>query len=206
VSLNGPLAAPELNLLHAVLGNRRLADRLARAPGGWRDVSTYELEKLQLTEAQKRAVTALQELVRRGYPELPKHELVSPSKVARVYIPRLGGLVNEVMLTVALDGRSNFLAEIEVARGGRHAMTLRVADILRPLLRVGATSFILLHNHPSGDPTPSKEDVKLTQDLHEAALLVGVPLVDHMVIGGRGGGAISMCDIGLLRKKDGSDD
>lgn len=201
MSLDGALAAPEFDLLHAVLRKRRLAARLARAPGGWRDLSAYELEKLQLTEAQKRAVTALQELVRRGYPDLPKHELVSPAEVARVYIPRLGGLVNEVMLAVALDGRSNFLAEIEVARGGKHAMALRVADILRPLLRVGAAAFILLHNHPSGDPTPSEEDMKLTLALREAAELVGVPLVDHIVIGARGGGAVSMHGIGVLRKK-----
>ncbi len=80
-------------------------------------------------------------------------------------------------------------------------MALRVADILRPLLRVGAAAFILLHNHPSGDPTPSAEDTKLTLALREAAEFVGVPLVDHIVIGARGGGAVSMHDIGVLQKK-----
>lgn len=193
-------AAPELDLLRTVLRNRRLADRLARAPGGWRDLSGYELDQLRLTADQKRAVEALQELVRRSYPELPKHQFVSATMVAQVYAPRLSDLRHEVMLAVALNGQNRFLAELEMARGGRHATALTVGDVLRPLLRVGASAFILVHNHPSGDPLPSREDKAMTDVLQQAARIVGLTLVDHVVIGGRGGGATSLAALGLIEK------
>jgi DNA repair protein RadC len=195
----GVLAAPEVELLRVVLHSKRIADRLARAPGGWRDLSEHELEQLRLTKVQRRAVSALQQLVRTGYPVLPKHKFLSSVDVARVYAERLGALVHEVLLGIALNGRNGYMAEVELARGGRHSASLSVADALRPLIRVGASALVLVHNHPGGDPTPSPEDIALTTAMKTAADLVGIALVDHIIIGGSGGGFISMLDLGILR-------
>jgi DNA repair protein RadC len=193
------LAAPELDLLRAVLRSQRAADRLARAPGGWRDLSEHELKRLRLTEAERRTVMALQQLVRRSYPALPRHKFLCSADIARVYVERLGALVHEVLLGIALNGRNGFIAEVELARGGRHGASLFVSDALRPFIRLGASAAILVHNHPSGDPAPSPEDIDLTTAIKTAADLVGIPLVDHIIIGGRGGGFASLRDLGIIR-------
>ncbi|WP_437656773.1 JAB domain-containing protein [Sorangium sp. So ce1182] len=199
VPLGGALAAPEAELLRSVLRGQRIADRLARAPGGWRDLSEHELEQLRLTKVQRRAVLALQQLVRSGYPALPKHRFSCSADIARVYADRLGGLVYEVMLGIALNGRNEFMAELDLARGGRHGAALTVADALRPIVRAGASAFVLVHNHPSGDPMPSPEDIALTTAMKSAADLVSIPLVDHIIIGGRGGGFSSMLDLCIIQ-------
>jgi DNA repair protein RadC len=103
------------------------------------------------------------------------------------------------MLGIALDGRNRFIAEVELARGGRHGAALFVSDALRPLIRVGASAVILVHNHPSGDPAPSPEDISLTTAIKVAADCVGIPLVDHIIIGGRGGGFASLRDLGIIQ-------
>jgi DNA repair protein RadC len=64
-------------------------------------------------------------------------------------------------------------------------MGARASDVLRAAIRLGASGFVLVHNHPSGDPTPSAEDVVFTQHTLRAALAVGVPLLDHVVVAGR---------------------
>ncbi|AGP40764.1 JAB domain-containing protein [Sorangium cellulosum] len=69
-----------------------------------------------------------------------------------------------------------------VARGGLHGATLRPADVLRGALELGALTFVMTHNHPSGDPTPSDEDVELTRGIEHRAHLIGVELVDHVVV------------------------
>lgn len=196
------LTAPEQSLLERVLGSDDLAQTLARAPGGWRTQSEHELRTLGLGERDRRAVLSLQELVRRSFPELQRQRFACSDDVGRVYGARLGGLVNEVMLAVALDGRNHAIAELEIAVGGAHGLCVTARDILRPLIRAGASAFVLVHNHPSGDPTPSVEDVAMTRAIAAAAELVGIPLVDHVVVGARGGGFASLLDLGVLGGED----
>lgn len=193
------LSHPEYEFLRSVLGSGALARCLAKAPGGWRDLSETELEELRLGARQKRAVLALQGLVRRSYPELPKYALCSSSDVGCVYGERLGGLVHEVILAVALDGRNNFIGEALLAKGGAHGACVRPADVLRPMIRMGASAFVLVHNHPSGDPKPSREDLELTRTLVTISETMGMPLVDHVIVAGRGGGYVSLFDLGLMQ-------
>jgi DNA repair protein RadC len=192
------VAEPEGKLLRAVFANAPFVSRLARAPGGWRTLSAQELEKLGLSTDERRAVVSLQELVQRGYPELPNMTLIDSSAVGRIYGPRLGGLLREVMLAVALDGRNHFLAEIEIATGGTHSVAVSPRDVLRPVLRTGASSFLLLHNHPSGDPTPSRQDIEFTRRMVRCAEAIELPFVDHVVVGARGGGYVSLLALGVL--------
>jgi DNA repair protein RadC len=143
-------------------------------------------------------VLALQELVSRGYPEVPSGELVNAASVARAYGVRLAGLECEVVLGLALDGRNHLLQEIELARGGVHGAALTPVDVFRPLIRIGASAFILVHNHPSGDPTPSAEDVHMTRAVAAVGDVVGIGLLDHIVIGARGGGWTSLFELGVV--------
>lgn len=198
------LAQPEKDLLRTVLKSDGFARQLARAPGGWRNLSDIELDQLDLRPVDKRVVLALQELVSRGYPELASQRLSTSADVGRVYGARLGGLVYEVMIGIALDGRNNFIGEVEIAKGGAHGLSITARDVLRPMIRMGASAFVLVHNHPSGSPQPSLEDVQMPHALAACGEIVGVPLVDHVVVGAKGGGCCSLYDLGILDRKEGA--
>jgi DNA repair protein RadC len=85
-----------------------------------------------------------------------------------------------------------------VASGGIHGLHVGARDPLRIAIREAASAFVLVHNHPSGDPTPSSEDVAFTGSLAEAATLVGTPLLDHVIIARRR--AVSMLELGLIAR------
>ena len=190
---------PELAELQALLGEEA-GDLLARAPGGWRSLSEAELT--ELVPEHLDAVLALQRLVRRDYPALSVGALATPRDVARAYSDWLGSLMHEVVLALALDGRNHLLQELEVARGGIHGAALTPTDVFRPLIRADARAFVLLHNHPSGDPTPSHEDVVMTRAVAHVGEIVGIPLLDHVIVGARGGGWTSLFDLGVIEETE----
>lgn len=192
------LSEPEGELLRAVFRGAPFVSRLARAAGGWRTLSPHELDTLGLSDEEQEAVLALQMLVELSYPVLPRHQFINSKMVASVYGHRLGGLAQEVMIAVALDGKNHLLGEVTVAMGGAHSLAVAPRDVFRPLIRTGASAFILLHNHPSGDPKPSPEDVAMTRRMSDCAHAVGLPLLDHVIIGGRGGGYCSLLDLGVI--------
>lgn len=108
--------------------------------------------------------------------------VASSTAVHRLLAPRILSESVERMYIVGVDGQNHVMFLHEVARGGRHGCAMSTADILRPVLMGGASGFILVHNHPSGDPTPSLEDITLTRKICEASAIVQVPLLDHIVI------------------------
>jgi len=116
--------------------------------------------------------------------------------VAELMQPRLAHLDHEEMWVLALDGRSAVKRVRRVAQGGLHGLSVSARDILRVGLFEAASALVLVHNHPSGDPTPSSEDVAMTEIVRAAAEIVGMPLVDHVVVA-RGAHA-SLLDSGLL--------
>jgi hypothetical protein len=109
-------------------------------------------------------------------------KVTSPSDVAEWATPRITSLSHEELWLIAIDARGHVRATRCLARGGLHGAAVRAADPLRVALRVDASAFVLVHNHPSGDPTPSKEDIALTIDVAAAGQIVHVPLVDHIVV------------------------
>jgi DNA repair protein RadC len=110
--------------------------------------------------------------------------------------PRIAALEHEEVWLLALDGRNGLRTAIRVAQGGLHGCALTPRDVLRPALREGASGIVLLHNHPSGDPTPSAEDLRMTRALAAACDVVGLALLDHVVVAR--GGAASIGDAGGL--------
>jgi DNA repair protein RadC len=126
----------------------------------------------------------------------PRLNLASSAEVARWARVRLSNLDHEQLWMLALDGRNGLRAARRVAEGGLHGCAVDPRDILRAALREAASAFVLVHNHPSGDPAPSDEDIGLTQMVARAAAVLGTPLVDHVIVGG--GGHASLFDLGLL--------
>lgn len=96
------------------------------------------------------------------------------------------GLDHEEMRIVSLNTKNRILDSSTVYRGSVHTTVIRVGELLRPALFTNATAVIVLHNHPSGDPTPSPEDVAVTREINQAAKMLDLDLLDHLVIGDPG--------------------
>ncbi len=89
----------------------------------------------------------------------------------------------ERFLTLILDGKNRIVAIDEVAVGTATAALVHPREILKTVILANGVSIVLVHNHPSGDPTPSKEDLALTRRIKAAAELMGIMLLDHVVLG-----------------------
>ena len=116
------------------------------------------------------------------------HEPVLPHPDA-VYAwaeERLVTLDHEELWTLAVDAKNQLRSARLVAKGGVFGVVIAPRDILREVLREGAPGFLLVHNHPSGDPTPSPDDMQFTRAVAEVARAVGVPLLDHVIVGRTG--------------------
>ncbi|HEY4016768.1 MAG TPA: DNA repair protein RadC [Polyangiaceae bacterium] len=110
--------------------------------------------------------------------------------------PRLATLDHEELWALALDGRHGLRAARKVASGGIHGLHVGPRDALRVAIREAASAIVLVHNHPSGDPTASEEDVAFTKAVAKAARVVGTPLLDHVIVGRRR--TSSMLEQGVL--------
>ncbi|HEY2408000.1 MAG TPA: DNA repair protein RadC [Polyangiaceae bacterium] len=109
--------------------------------------------------------------------------------------PRLSALDHEEVWLLSLDAKYGLKSARCVAQGGAHGCALSVRDILGPALRDAASSIVLIHNHPSGDPEPSPEDMSMTRAVQAGGQAVGVPLVDHVIVARQG--ACSLYERGL---------
>ena len=92
-------------------------------------------------------------------------------------------LEKEEIRAMFLDTKQALLKDVLLSRGTVNASVLSPREVLIEALRCRAVTMVLVHNHPSGDPTPSREDINLTRRICEAGGLVGIPLIDHIVIG-----------------------
>jgi DNA repair protein RadC len=110
--------------------------------------------------------------------------------------PRLAGLEHEEVWVLCVNSHTALRSAWQVGKGGIHGCGLLARDILVPVVRDGASGFILVHNHPSGDPTPSSEDIDLTRGIQIAAMSLCIPLLDHVVVAR--GGARSFFELGYL--------
>jgi DNA repair protein RadC len=127
--------------------------------------------------------------------------LASSAEVARWARLRLSELDHEQVWMLALDGRNGLRAAKRIAEGGLHGCSVDPRDVLRAAVREAASAFVLVHNHPSGDPTPSEEDIELTNMVARAASVLGTPLVDHVIIAG--GRHTSLFDLGVVAPPEG---
>ena len=107
---------------------------------------------------------------------------------------RLAQLEREVFLVLLLDGRNRLLGELRISEGTLTAALVHPREVFAPAIRLAAAAIVLIHNHPSGDPTPSPEDVALTDRLRRAGELIGIRVLDHVVVGQ--GRFVSMAEAG----------
>lgn len=122
------------------------------------------------------------ELRRIGAPAEPRESVNRPDVSARVAGEILRGLDHERLIVLHLDGKYRLIGWHEAARGNLNVVHVSPRQVLRPLLYSGAAAFVISHNHPSGDPTPSADDHELTRRLRAAGDVVGLPMLDHVVV------------------------
>ncbi|MDH3674180.1 MAG: DNA repair protein RadC [Anaerolineae bacterium] len=110
-------------------------------------------------------------------------QITSPADAANLLMLDMGSREQENLCTILLDTKNRVLASPTIYVGNVNSSIIRVAELFREAVRENATAMIVAHNHPSGDPTPSPEDVQVTRSIVEAGSLLGVEVLDHLVIG-----------------------
>jgi DNA repair protein RadC len=168
-----------------------VASDLVHAAGGVVALSRASPRELALVRgvgaARAARIAAAFELGRRAIESEHRRELLArPEDVFRICAPRVAGLQQEVFIAIGVDIRNGLLDVVEVARGTVHGVEVHPREVFRPLIRMAAAGGVVAHNHPSGDPTPSREDLELTRRLRGAGEMLGIPIIDHVVISDAG--------------------
>lgn len=107
----------------------------------------------------------------------------SPQDVANLLLAEMGFLEQEELRVVLLNNRNQVIAIPQIYRGNVNTSVIRVGEIFRQAIRENSPALVVVHNHPSGDPTPSPEDVQVTQQIVAAGKLLDIDVLDHLVIG-----------------------
>jgi DNA repair protein RadC len=150
--------------------------------------------------AKAAQIKALFELSRRIHSSPPqrRRQILSSAELFRVYAPYFKYKRKEIFKSVLLDGKHRILRDVIVSEGSLTLSVVHPREAFNSAIRESAAAIIFLHNHPSGDPTPSPEDIETTRRLVEVGELVGIRVLDHIIIGD--GRYVSFSDQGLLTK------
>jgi DNA repair protein RadC len=148
--------------------------------------------------AKAAEITAAFELGRRaGAGRSSDHPVLrSPEDVARLVIPSMRDLRQEIFRVLVLDSHNGVRGNVELSRGILNASLVHPREVFKVAIDLTAAAVIVVHNHPSGNPEPSSEDVAMTRQLAEAGRIVGIPVHDHVIIAGEK--FTSLAERGLL--------
>lgn len=154
-------------------------------------ISLHQLSFSQLTaikgigKVKALQILALLELSKRLAMEKykPLQKVDSPQVVADYFMEYLRHLREEYFIVALLDAKCRLLSHEEVSKGSLTASIVHPREVFKIAIQRSAHSIIAVHNHPSGDPSPSKEDIELTRRLKGVGELIGIPLLDHIIIG-----------------------
>jgi len=166
-----------------------LASRLLSRHGGLVGLARASFGELcqehGLGEAKAAQLQAAVELGRRLASAQPEERAAvrSPKDVANLLLPEMGLLEQEELRVVLLNTRNQVLGVHSVYRGSVNTSLVRVGELFREAVRQNCPALVLVHNHPSGDPAPSADDVVMTKQAVEAGRLLDIEVLDHLVIG-----------------------
>ncbi len=165
-----------------------LARRLLRDFGGLAGLLRAPFSQLKAVRgvgtAKAAQIKAALELARRlKWEGQDRPRIHSPEDAAALFMDEMAALEQESLRVVLLDTRNQVLGVREVVRGSVNLIQVRVGEVFREAIRENAPSLLLMHNHPSGDPSPSPEDIALTQDVVQAGRLLHIQVLDHLIFG-----------------------
>ncbi len=140
---------------------------------------------LGLGEAKAIQLQAVMELARRLMrpTESEGYRILSPQDAANLVMPDLAYLDHEEMRELVLDTKNQVIANLLIYKGTLQSSVLRAAELFKPAITRNCASIIVCHNHPSGDTTPSPEDIATTEQLVEAGKILDIEVLDHLIIG-----------------------
>ena len=149
------------------------------------EASASELKKIIGDEVKACQIVACFELARRlaSYTEEEKPLIESPADVFRILGPEMQSSKQEVVKVVLLDSRNRMIKVEEISKGSLDTNVIHPRDVFRKAIENNAASIILVHNHPSGDPEPSNEDIEVTKKLIKVSKLIGINILGHVIIG-----------------------
>jgi len=193
---NGPSALGDNELVALVIGSGvrgvdalDVANDLLNRRGGVHGLARASADDLAqvpgIGRARAAQVVAALELGRRTLAHAPsaRVQLRSPREAAAYLLPTFGARASEHVGVVLLDSKHRVLRTAIVASGTLNQTVVQPRDVFREAMLGAAAAIVVFHNHPSGDPTPSPDDVDLTRRLRAAGMLMGIDLVDHIVLG-----------------------
>jgi len=188
----GPESCADEELLALAVGDgphaRRLARRLIDRFGSLTQVLGALPAELRVAGLSPRAslrLTAVTELGRRAARVWPPSPWLirTPLDAAEPLIDDMATLEREELRVLMLDTKNVVTARRTVYRGNLAGSSVRVGEVFRDAVRTCSAAVVVVHNHPSGDPTPSGEDLRITAELAEAGRLLDIELLDHLIIG-----------------------
>jgi DNA repair protein RadC len=206
---NGPAALADAELLALQLGSGlrgRSAVDVARdvlaTYGSLAEIASREVAELAevrgIGPVKAARLVAAFEMTRRLRARTPGQRVIlsGPEEVYAAFAPLMEDLKREVFRIALLDAQNGLLRDRIVSEGTLSASLVHPREVFKPAILESAASVILLHNHPSGDPTPSREDVRLTRQLADCARLLDLRIHDHVIIGR--GKFVSFAQKGIL--------
>ena len=167
-----------------------------------RDLGTmteHELRKAGLRPARARKLRTAFELAKRfqnGKPVLRGQPFSTPRQIFDAYHVKFRDEKREHFMVITLDARHRVMNEHVVSIGSLTSSIVHPREVFRPAVREAAGAIVLVHNHPSGDPRPSDEDVAVTRRLVHASEMIGIRILDHVIVGD--GQYASFKEAGLL--------
>lgn len=151
------------------------------------NVSLSEVTSIKgIKKAKGAQILALAELFKR-FSTLKTNsdniQVIKPSDIANLLEREMHGIKQELLKLLVLDTKNKIIRVKEIFRGSLNSSIVHPREIFCEAIKCSGASIIICHNHPSGDPTPSKEDISITQRVKESGEIVGIKLLDHIIIG-----------------------
>ena len=149
------------------------------------DVSEFKSVR-GLGKAKSITLSAVFEISKRikSKPYELEEKLLSPEMIAGRFIPRFLGQKNEEFLVLLLNTSNQITRELTISKGSLNQTIVHPREVFKNAISESANSIVLLHNHPSGNPNPSKEDIKITRQLIDAGKIIDIKVLDHIIIAG----------------------
>lgn len=192
----GPGALSLWEILSLIMGDGELpaedfesARELLTAFGSLRELdrrSICELSRVRGIGREKAVrLKAALELGRRLVREKSarRNRISCPEDVFRYLSPSLSGVKQEVFVVLLLNGQNELMKEVVVSKGGLMSSVIHPREVFREAIIESSAAIVLAHNHPSGNPFPSTDDLRVTKQLQQAGEMIGIEVFDHVIIG-----------------------
>lgn len=140
-----------------------------------------------------------------GLSPADRPQVKSPQDIANLVQAEMSALGQEHLKVMLLNTKNHVIGWHEVCRGSLNTAATRIGEIFREAIRQNSASLVLVHNHPTGDPTPSPDDIALTREVARAGTLLDIAVLDHLVIGAGRPGFVSLKERGLGFERTGLD-